>query len=98
MTVLLDNVSIDTNSPAQDGDGKERVFLITATSFGSGSVTIQTSEKITTPIWVDADEGGTPLAITVNRSVKLDPLPSGMQFRAVLQDSTGASNVKVVVF
>ena len=98
MTVILNNVSVDTEGGAENGNGGPRVFLITATDFGGGTVTIQTAEMIDTPIWVDVDESGTPLAVTENRSVKIDFLAVGMQFRAVLEGSTGADKVKVVVF
>lgn len=100
MTVLLDAVSVDTIGAFVDGDGSERVVLITGDNFGApGTVTLELAETKagSTPVTA-SDLSGAPQNVTSNRAFSIGPVPNGMKVRARLDGSTGASNVRVVLF
>ena len=92
MTILLDNVAVDTTSAVFDSKGGIAVVNIRGTDFGGGTVTIETaSANDSLSRFLTLTDG----SFTANASVKLDYLPLGTEVRAVLTGSTGADDVFV---
>lgn len=100
MTVLLDNVSVDTEGPFIAGEGSERQILVTADDFGTGSVKFQLSRTVTdSPVAFATDLNGTVLDINSNRAVNIGPIPVGLQLRAKLSGTDAAtSEVRADIF
>ena len=94
---LLDAVAVDTNGTGVKADGGGKTLAVWATSFGSGTVTIQGSPDggVT---WITLTIAGNPAAFTANSIRYIDRLGQGMQIRAILAGSTGASNVNAAIF
>jgi hypothetical protein len=92
MTMLLQNVSVDTDGAGIPADGGTKTLSIWATSFGGGSVTIQGSPDGGTT-WITLTYGGNPAIFTENTFRLINRLGQGLLIRAILTGSTGASNV-----
>jgi len=97
MTKLLDNVSVDTDGPGIDADGGSKTLSIWADNFGGGSVTIQGSPDGGNT-WITLTYGGNPAIFTSNTIRLVNRLGQGMQIRATLTGSTGASNVNADIY
>lgn len=99
MTVLLDAINVDAVGNFENGDGSERIILITADDFGGGTVTLELAEtKVgSTPVTA-SDLSGAPQDVTDNRAFSIGPVPNGMKIRARLAGSSGADNLRVVMF
>lgn len=97
MSVLLDNVSVDTDGPPIKGDGAAKTLHVWATSFGGGNVEIQGSPNNGTT-WDALTIGGNPAQYNANTIQKVDKIGQGQSIRAILQGSTGASGVNAMLF
>jgi len=97
MTMLLQDVSVDTVGVGQLGDGGSKVLAVWATSFGGGSVTIEGSPDGGTT-WIVLTYGGNPAVFTSNIILTLDRIGQGMMVRAVLAGSSGASHLNADLF
>ena len=97
MTKLLNNVSVDTVGVGPLGDGGNKVLAVWGAAFGGGSVTIEASPDGGTT-WITLTYGGNPAVFTTNTIRLLDRIGQGMQIRASLSGSTGASNVNADLF
>jgi len=93
---LLQDVIVDTVGTAATSTGGPMVLQVSATSYGSGSVTIQ--GRFDALEWTTLTYGGNPAVFTSNQLLKLDYAPNGMSLRATLSGSTGATAVNVVLF
>jgi len=96
--VLLDKVNIDTNGTYIASNGSEKQLIAEADSFGGGTVNIETSidGNISIPVTINGFPG-TPISFTTNGSVKIF-IGQGAKIRATLTGSSGASNVRVILF
>lgn len=96
--LLLDNVSADTTSVSYKGLGGDVTVIVTATSFGGGTVFFEAREILNTGPWLaiyDPVIGG-PISVTANSLFQIS-LPIGLELRARLGGSAGASAVRVSV-
>ena len=95
MSILLDNVDVDTESSNPFiGTGAEVIVFIRGDDFGGGSVKlsiIPPGDNSVRPH--DIDDG----VFTSDNEFTIDYLPSGAQLNAELTGSSGASNVFVEV-
>lgn len=101
MTVLLNNVNVDTTSTTIRGEGGTAYIEVTADNFGGGAVYIETS-RVNANKWVTVKRPSTgipppDLAISFN-TVELVELSSDFELRLRLAGSSGASNVRGEVF
>ena len=96
MSVLLNNVSVDTDGAALTTDGGNKTVSVDATSFGSGTVTIE-GRRPSGP-WIVLTIAGSPATFTANAIRMIDRLGQGMEVRATLTGSTGANAVNVYLF
>ncbi len=94
MTILLDNVSVDTDGTPVKFNGGPGVIYVRGDNFGGGTVDIQiaTGDDSALRFGVLADG-----SFTGEGTVKIDYLATGSRLKAVLSGSTGASNVFVAV-
>jgi hypothetical protein len=97
MTMLLQSVSVDTNGTGIPADGGSKTLSIWADNFGGGSVTIQGSPDGGTT-WITLTYGGNPAVFTSNTVRLINRLGQGMQVRATLTGSSGASNVNADLY
>lgn len=97
MTFLLENVSVDTDGTGVGADGGSKTVAVWATDFGSGTVTLQGSPDGGTT-WITLTISGSSATFTANAIRMIDRLGQGMQVRATLSGSSGASGVYVKVF
>jgi len=97
MAKLLDNVSVDTDGTPVLGDGSGKGLAIWATTWGSGTVTIQVSpdNKVT---WITATIGGNPASFTANAVRYIIKIGQGQWIRATLTGSSGAVGVNAETF
>lgn len=95
--MLLENISIDTDGVGIPADGGSKTLAIWADDFGGGSVTIQGSPNGGNT-WVTLTYGGNPAIFTENTVRLVNRLGQGMQIRATLTGSTGASNVNADLY
>lgn len=92
MTVLLNNVDVDTTSAEFKPSGGIAMAIIRGDSFGGGTVNIEIAST------ADNRFATFPNAsFTANGTIKLDYLPVGTIIRADFTGSTGASNVFVEI-
>lgn len=99
MALLDRNGRLLQNDASADGDGDDirsdgglKTFSVTATSFGGGTVTLQTAAGVGAP-FVDATfEDGTTIAFTAN-GVATVRVADGHIYRAPLAGSTSPSGV-----
>lgn len=100
MTVLLNNVSVDTVSDAYRGYGGPIYVEVYADSFGGGTIFFETS-RVGTNKWVPIYQpsiSSPPSTLQVNYNDVISfELPVGFELRASLTGSSGASNVRVEV-
>ena len=100
MTVLLDNVSVDTVSQSYRGNGGPVYIEVYADSFGGGRVVFETS-RVGADKWVyvyQPSSSSPPPALQINYNDVISiELPVGFELRASLIESFGASNVRVEV-
>lgn len=94
---LLDSVIVDTVGTPIDGDGASKQISVWATSFGGGSVAIQISPDNGTT-WNYLIYNGNPAVFTTNADIFDYKFSIGTLMRAVLTESTGASNVCAEIF
>lgn len=97
MTWLLTDVSVDVNGTAIESDGAGKLLIVWATDFGGGTVTVQVSPDGGTT-WIALLVIGTAVAFTANAAQFLDRVGQGMQIRAILSGSSGASAVNARLF
>lgn len=100
MTVLLDNVNVDTISDVYDGNGGPAVLVIHADDFGGGKVFIETSRRGANK-WITIKKPSTiepppDLGVDWDDNIEI-ALPIGLELRVQLLGSTTASNVRVEV-
>ncbi len=92
--ILLDNVSVDTTSGPYVSKGGKAVAIIRGDNYGGGEVLIQAAS---------ASDPGERYSTLVNGTlsgdamVLLDYIPVGVFIRALLSESSGASNVFVEI-
>ena len=93
MTVLLDNVDIDTVSTEEFvGSGGPAIVFIRADGYGGGTVTLSTAPPSDTFKRFSPMNNG---EFTGDGEVQIDYLPADTRLIAELSGSTGASNVFV---
>ncbi len=97
MIKLLTAASTNGSGPPVTTDGGAKTLMIYATNFGAGTVTVEASPGDSTT-WVGLAIAGSTAGYTGNAVRMVDFLAPGMQVRATLATSTGASNVNVVLF
>ena len=90
MTVLLDNVNVDTTSDEEKSDGGNRVLVVRADNFGGGNVQIQVRSNNDSRFLLV-----TGASFATDDTKILNSTKSGLTYRAVLSGSSGASNVFV---
>lgn len=93
-TVLLDNVSVNTNGDAKTVSGSNQTLIIEASNFGGGTVEIQVS-RTSGASWVPLTINGTIASFTSNGAYLINRVSQSYLIRAVLNGSTSASNVNV---
>lgn len=90
--LLQDNASADGDGDTIVSDGGLKTFSVTATSFGGGTVTLQTAAGLGEP-FVDATfEDGTVIAFTAN-GVATVRVADGHIYQAPISGSTTPSGV-----
>lgn len=94
MTVLLDEVDVDTTSSEFKSRGGPALVVIRGDNYGGGTVNIELATESDPQNRFDLFPGG---AFTGNGSVKLDYLPIGTRIRANFTSSTGANDVFVEI-
>jgi len=92
MTYLLEDVSVDTDGTGAKADGGNKTVAIWGTDFGGGTVTLEGSPDSGTT-WITLTIGGASATFTANAIRMVDRLGQGMQVRATLTGSSGASGV-----
>jgi len=92
--LLLDGVSTDTAGEPFVVDGGSYTVVIEATSFGGGTVTLQ-GRYGKSGNWLVLTDNGVPAEYTAGILRVLRSFARGMEIRAILSGSTGASNVTV---
>lgn len=100
MTVLLDNVSVDTTSSIIKGIGGVVTLVITADDFGGGYLYIEYSRS-GSGMWIIETLPTVTLPppdfqVNYNKILSIE-LPIGIEMRVRLAGSAGASNVRVEV-
>lgn len=95
LITLLDSVNEDINGE-KNGPGPlisgSWILTIKATSFGGGFVALQLSDD-NGSTWITPTINGIPAEFTANTMVKVDYIPAEFAVRAILDNSTDASNV-----
>ncbi len=94
MTILLNEVDVDTTSSEFKSRGGPALAVIRGDNFGSGTVNIELATDADLQSRFDLFPGG---AFTANGSLKLDYLPVGTRIRADFTGSTGANDVFVEI-
>ena len=90
MTILLNNVNVDTVGEIFTFSGGSKVLFIRADNFGGGTLTIEAADPSDPSERFATLDGG---AFTLNGTKIIESTVPGMKFRAVLAGSSGASNV-----
>lgn len=94
MTVLLNEVDVDTTSSEFKSRGGPALAVIRGDNYGGGTVNIELATEADPQGRFDLFPGG---AFTANGSFKLDYLPIGTIIRADFAGSTGANDVFVEI-
>jgi len=102
-TILLDNVSVDTDGVGVAADGGSKTVVIwisSGGSFGGGTITLQTSPDGggSSDTWVTLTINAVDATFTANAARVIDHLGPGLFIRATLTGATAASNVNVKIF
>jgi len=89
-TLLLDDVTEDTDGAAQNLGGGPAIIIVSSTDFGGGTVTIEVCHDSTKEGWQPVHrQDGTAMEITANTNDEfIEYLPSDMAIRATLTGST----------
>lgn len=97
MTILLNNVSVDTTSDTFESKGGTGVAIIRGDNYGGGTVTIEMASKSDPNAPVFRFSTLPDGSVTADDTVKLDYMPVGTLIRAVLTGSSGANDVFVEI-
>lgn len=96
-TILLNNVSANTNGTAVASDGSEKSLLVQAGTWGGAKVKIQVSKDQST--WIDLMENHVSYIYTFNEFMEIYRVGQGLWIRAIVYDTTGTtSNVFVGMY
>lgn len=90
MTVLLNNVAVNTTGATVAKSGGPGVVIVRGDDYDSGTVNIQmasANDTVAGPRWATLTDG----AFTANGQVKVDYLAVGTLIRATLTGSAGTS-------
>lgn len=91
MTILLNNVSANTESDVFVSKGGPGLLIVRGDNYGTGTVTFEinsTNDSITPPRFTLF----TGASFTADGNLAIPHLPVGTQFRAVLAGATGAED------
>jgi hypothetical protein len=94
MTVLLNEVDVDTTSSEFRSRGGPALVVVRGDSFGTGTVNIELATDADPQSRFALFPGG---AFTANGSLTLDYLPVGTRIRADLTGSSAANDVFVEI-
>lgn len=94
MTVLLNEVNVDTTSDEFRSRGGPALVVIRGDNYGAGTVNIELATDADPQIRFALFPGG---AFTANGSLDLNFLPVGTRVRADFTGSTGANDVFVEI-
>ncbi len=94
MTILLDNVSVDTTSTKTLGDGGPKIVFIRADDFGGGVVRIFIAPPSDSLERFERLKDG---QFACDAEVHIDYLPPATKIRVSLVASSGAENVYVEI-
>lgn len=89
-SILLNNVDVDITSDEFSFSGGSKVLVVRADDFGGGNVTLESKSRNDTLNRFAAIE-----VFTANGNKKILSTVPGIVYRAVLDGSSGASNVYV---
>ena len=94
MTILLDNVNVDTISSTVIGDGGPRIIFIRGDEFGTGSVRVLIAPPNDSLERFETLKDG---QFAEDTDVHIDYLPSGTKIKVALLGSVDAENVYVEI-
>lgn len=94
MTILLNEVDVDTTSSEFRSRGGPALAVIRGDNYGTGTVNIELATDADPQSRFALHPGG---AFTANGSVKLDFLPVGTRIRADFTGSSGANDIFVEI-
>ena len=97
-TLLLENVSANTDGAGFKSDGSRKNVYVYATSFGGGTITLQAKAPVADAPWITLTlPDSAPATFTANAVRIIDNIAQGCEIRATLTDATAPSGVYVVL-